>query len=148
MGGSFLKDFLKKCGVFYPKSGVFLGFWVVFWVGVFGLWGGVLGPWCSGHTGRSEWWRRFEGAMMPRKAQEKSWKYYLCPRMQTIFNVNQSLSLTGKKSLFTYWSQSRWFAFSKVSFQSKNWVGGWTPWGSWGSDPPRFCNFLSFKRLI
>ena len=40
------------CGVFYPKSGVFLGsFWVVFWVGVFGLWGGVLGPWCSGHTG-------------------------------------------------------------------------------------------------
>ena len=38
------------CGVFYPKSGVFLGFWVVFWVGVFGSWGGVLGPWCSGHT--------------------------------------------------------------------------------------------------
>ena len=38
------------CGVFYPKSGVFLGFWVVFWVGVFGPWGGVLGPWCSGHT--------------------------------------------------------------------------------------------------
>ena len=38
------------CGVFYPKSGVFIGFWVVFWVGVFGPWGGVLGPWCSGHT--------------------------------------------------------------------------------------------------
>ena len=38
------------CGVFYPKSGVFLDFWVVFWVGVFGLWGGVLGPWSSGHT--------------------------------------------------------------------------------------------------
>ena len=42
------------CGVFYPKSGVFLGFCVVFWVGVFGLWGGVFGPWCSGHTGLGE----------------------------------------------------------------------------------------------
>ena len=50
MGGSFFEDFQKMCGVFYPKSGVFLGFWVVFWVGVFGLWVGVLGPWCSGHT--------------------------------------------------------------------------------------------------
>ena len=43
MGGSFFKDFQKMCGVFYLKSGVFLGFWVVFWVGVFGLWVGVLG---------------------------------------------------------------------------------------------------------
>ena len=50
MGGSFFEDFQKMWGVFYPKSGVFLGFWVVFWVGVFGPWGGVLGPWCSGHT--------------------------------------------------------------------------------------------------
>ena len=50
MGESFFEDFQKMWGVFYPKSGVFSGFWVVFWVGVFGLWVGVLGPWCSGHT--------------------------------------------------------------------------------------------------
>ena len=50
MGESFFEDFQKMWGVFYPKSGVFSGFWVVFWVGVFGLWVGVLGPWFSGHT--------------------------------------------------------------------------------------------------
>ena len=81
------------CGVFYPKSGVFLGFWVVFWVGVFGPWGGVLGPWCSGHTVHGICWKQNSKQQMPR--QQIFWQQI--PRQQT---ENQNHLFLGKMGDF------------------------------------------------